>query len=105
MFAARAWVNFNGVTANTPINASGNVSSVTDIAVGSFRVNFTTAMPDTNYSFVGTVRKNDATITGYAGVIMPYLGDGKTTAALDLKSWQASMVLTDYPEVNIVVFR
>ena len=45
------------------------------------------------------------TITGYAGVIMPYLGDGKTTAALDLKSWQASMVLTDYPEVNIVVFR
>lgn len=45
----RAWVNFNGVTTAT-IRASFNVSSVTRTSLGSYTVNFTTAMPDANYS-------------------------------------------------------
>jgi len=48
IFAARAWVNFNG-TGTVAIRASGNVSSITDGGVGTYTVNFTTAMPDTNY--------------------------------------------------------
>jgi hypothetical protein len=47
-YLCRAWVNFNG-TGTPAIRASGNVSSITDIAAGRFTVNFTTAMPDANY--------------------------------------------------------
>ena len=36
------------------IRDDGNVSSVTDNGVGEFAVNFDTAMPDANYSGVGT---------------------------------------------------
>jgi len=52
-YAARAWVNFNG-TGTVAIRASGNVSSITDNGTGDYTVNFTTAMPDANYSVVGT---------------------------------------------------
>ncbi len=46
---AKAWVNFNG-TGTVAIRQSFNVSSVTDSAVGQWTINFTTAMPDTNYA-------------------------------------------------------
>jgi hypothetical protein len=49
VFAARAWVNFDG-TGTVAIRASGNVSSITDNGTGDYTVNFTTAMPDANYA-------------------------------------------------------
>jgi hypothetical protein len=52
-YGCRAWVSFNG-TGTVAIRGSGNVSSITDQAAGQYLVNFTTAMPDGNYSFVGT---------------------------------------------------
>jgi len=45
----KAWVNFNG-TGTVAIRASYNVSSITDNGVGDYTVNFTTAMPDANYT-------------------------------------------------------
>ena len=51
LYAARAWVNFNG-TGTVAIRASGNVSSVTDNGVGNYTINFTTDMEDANYSAV-----------------------------------------------------
>ena len=51
-YGCRAWVNFNG-TGTVAIRASGNVSSITDNGTGDYTVNFTTAMPDANYSFSG----------------------------------------------------
>jgi hypothetical protein len=54
-YFARAWVNFNGSTTPPTVNASGNVSSVTRNSTGQFTVNFTTAMPDANYTSTGTV--------------------------------------------------
>jgi len=48
-FLSRAWVNFNG-QGTVAIRASGNVSSITDNGTGDYTVNFTTAMPDINYS-------------------------------------------------------
>jgi hypothetical protein len=53
IYGARAWVNFNG-TGTVAIRASGNVSSITDNGTGDYTVNFTTAMPDTDYSTVCT---------------------------------------------------
>lgn len=53
VYAARAWVNFNG-TGTVAIRASGNVSSISDNGTGDYTVNFTTAMSDANYSSVVT---------------------------------------------------
>ena len=53
LYACRAWVNFNG-TGVVAIRASGNVSSITDNGTGDYTVNFTTAMPDADYSAVAT---------------------------------------------------
>jgi hypothetical protein len=47
-YSCRAWVNFNG-TGTPAIRGSGNVSSITDNGTGDYTINFTTAMPDTNY--------------------------------------------------------
>ena len=49
VFACRAWVNFNG-TGVVSIRASGNVSSITDNSTGNYTINFTTALPDSNYA-------------------------------------------------------
>ena len=49
--ACKAWVNFTG-TGTVAIAGSYNVSSVTDNGIGDYTVNFTTAMPDVNYSAV-----------------------------------------------------
>lgn len=51
LYAARAFVNFNG-TGSVPIRASGNVSSITDNGVGDYTVNFNAAMQDANYAVV-----------------------------------------------------
>lgn len=49
IYGCRAWVNFNGA-GTVAIRASGNVSSITDNGTGDYTVNFTTAMPDANYT-------------------------------------------------------
>jgi hypothetical protein len=56
----RAWVNFNG-TGTVAIRASLNVSSITDNGVGDYTVNFTTAMPDADYSVSGSMSWSSAT--------------------------------------------
>jgi hypothetical protein len=45
---AKAWVNFAGSTGT--INSSFNVSSITRASAGVYAINFTTAMPNANYS-------------------------------------------------------
>jgi hypothetical protein len=57
-YALRAWVNFNGVGV-VSIRASGNVSSITDNGTGQYTVNFSTAMPDVNYSAVASFNQNN----------------------------------------------
>ena len=52
-YFCRAWVLFDG-TGTVVIRASGNVSSITDNGTGNYTVNFSTAMPDANYSAVAT---------------------------------------------------
>jgi hypothetical protein len=74
-YQCRAWVNFNG-GGTIAIRASGNVSSITDNGVGDFVVNFTTAMPDVNYSSSIMV-SSDASTAAYA-----YLAGTASTAVL-----------------------
>jgi hypothetical protein len=50
----KAWVNFNGTatTTATLIRGAFNVSSIQDNGTGDYTVNFTIAMPDTNYVYI-----------------------------------------------------
>ncbi len=48
----RAWVHFDGY--NNQVDASFNISSVTDVGTGHYKFNFTTAFVDANYSWTGT---------------------------------------------------
>ena len=59
IYAARAWVNFNG-TGTVAIRASGNVSSITDDGTGKYTVNFTEEMEDINYVVSGVTRSDNA---------------------------------------------
>lgn len=57
MYACRAWVNFNGktnVSGSCSINASQGISSVTDLGVGYYKINFLSLMPDINYVASGS---------------------------------------------------
>jgi hypothetical protein len=45
----KAWVNFNG-TGTVAIRSSGNVTSITDVGVGLYTVNFTNNLASANYS-------------------------------------------------------
>lgn len=49
--AAKAWVNFTG-TGTVTINASNNVTSITDNGTGDYTVNFTIAFSSANYCAV-----------------------------------------------------
>jgi hypothetical protein len=68
-YGCRAWVNFNG-TGTVAIRASGNVTSITDNGTGDYTINFTTAMPDTNYSCVGSI-KEGANTTAINSIFTP----------------------------------
>jgi hypothetical protein len=77
-YSARAWVNFNG-TSTVSIRASGNVSSITDNGTGDYTVNFTTAMPDANYTVVTNARSAGSALTG-----TPAYDAINTTAAIKM---------------------
>jgi hypothetical protein len=75
-YGCRAWVNFDG-TGTPAIRASGNVTSITDNGTGDYTVNFTTAMPDANYSVV-TTSTIQAGVSN-AGVVSSVRNTGGTT--------------------------
>jgi hypothetical protein len=105
-YGCRAWVNFNG-TGTVAIRASGNVSSITDNGTGDYTVNFTTAMPDANYSSVVGL----STASGIT-VIAQIASDNSgalitpTTSALRLTSLRRSdAAAADVQHYHIAVFR
>jgi hypothetical protein len=98
-FFPRAWVNFNG-QGTVAIRASGNVSSVTDLGVGVYRVNFTTAMPDANYAVIVSSKEDPGVSWPAAAVV--------TTAAafVDVEIRRSSTnVAFDPSIVCVTVFR
>ena len=87
--AAKAYVNFNGGrNGSFGIRGSFNVSSVTDLGTGDFDINFTTAMANTNYAFVGHANFNRTSTDGRmflsgrarttSKIVVDAIGDGGT---------------------------
>jgi hypothetical protein len=104
VYAARAWVNFNG-TGTVAIRASGNVSSITDNGTGTYTVNFTTAMPDVNYAVSGIAASDSAgelfaVSSGAGPSYVPAVG------SIQLGVRKASdSTASDAAYVNVAIFR
>ena len=116
IYGCRAWVNFNGTRnatdtgastngANVLIRASGNVSSVTRVATGQYTVNFTTAMPDANYSTHATTTSNSSSAFSASTV------DGRTlttTSSVRIVTSFANASNNSYydpDDVSVAIFR
>jgi hypothetical protein len=85
------------------IRASGNVSSVTDNGTGDYSVNFTTAMPDANYSAVMTPCRNATDSNMQAGV---YPQTGYASSNVRLQTRVASTAaLENAFTVSVSIFR
>ncbi len=99
VYACRAWVNFNG-TGTVAIRASGNVSSITDNGTGDYTVNFSTALPDANYSTtVASLNSTTNTSTSNSiNVVAP------TTTAMRMQHLENSAT-TDSSYLNLAFFR
>lgn len=99
IYACRAWVNFNG-TGTVAIRASGNVSSITDSAVGQYVVNFTTAMQDAFYAVHAQVGNLDATGLNGETFVRNF-----ATTSITVFVNNSSGAGADYTAVSVSVFR
>lgn len=117
-FQCRAWVNFDGTrnVTNTGasvvgqpvfIRGSGNVSSVIKTATGAYNVNFTTPMPDANYSFSlgghgNTTSSNNGYPTGAPSVLGGY---SPTTTFLPIRGVNGANGTIDLDTITVSIFR
>jgi hypothetical protein len=101
-YGCRAWVNFNG--SGTPaIRGSGNVSSITDNGTGDYTINFTTAMPDANYSVSGIGQTASAGTT--ANIIALPNGVNPATSSVRIRSLDQNVGFVDPVNVCVSIFR
>ena len=107
VYACRAWVNFNGM-GTVSVRDSGNVSSITDNGVGDYTVNFSTAMPDTNYSINGSASWDDITLNNSHGTAVSPNNESTTyqTSSVNIIIWYpVSANRFDSRYTNVTVFR
>jgi hypothetical protein len=105
--SAKAWVNFNG-TGTVAINASYNVSSITDNGTGDYTVNFTNALADANYCVTTTAMVVSDQGSSYQFGLRTTTNTStapttKTTTAVRLLSRRESDV--DLQNCNVAIFR
>ena len=102
----RAWVNFDGTTGTRRGNF--NVSSVTRTTTATYVVNFTNAMPDTNYSAVGMSGITSGTGATYSYIVYEAISSGqvmsRTTSSIYINVTSGASSGDSY-DVNVAVFR
>ena len=94
-------ISGTSVTIDTQIRESGNVSSITDNGGvgGDYTINFTTAMPDTNYATVGAGSNNSG--NSYTGIQIV----SQSTTGVSVQTWYAAQDKYDALFVPIAIFR
>jgi len=95
VFGCRAWCLFNGTTG--ALTAGGNVTSVTRNGVGDYTVNFTTVMPDTNYSAVASCTQG---ANGYIATI-----GTAATGSVGIRMFGQAGSSQDATSVHVAIFR
>lgn len=106
-YGCRAWVNFYG-TGTPGIRASGNVSSITDHGTGDYSANFTSAMPDSNFST--SLAFSRASSGAFAGNILTdnATGADTTPSAASIRvaiNGGSGLGGRDVSYINVAVFR
>ncbi len=105
IYACRAWVNFNG-TGTVAIRASGNVSSITDNATGNYTINFTTAMPDANYTpVVSTISSIGVDVTLANLFDANGTEEAPTVNGFRVRSARPNTAAVDLSYIMVAVFR
>jgi hypothetical protein len=103
---AKAWVNFNG-TGTVAIRDSFNVSSITDNGTGDYTVNFTTAMPNANYSAVATIQESGGNFSSVATITNSSIASPTTSAVrFTTFGWTGGSTGLNFdpPIVNVSIF-
>jgi len=103
LYMCRAWVNFNG-TGTVAIRGSGNVTSITDNGVGSYAVNLTTALTDTNYACVMATKGSSGAGTPFLPVEHASLA-ARTTSSIAFYVIALNGATPDADVVEVVFFR
>ena len=101
LYPTRAWCNYSGPIST--VIASGNVSSLTDNAVGVHTINFANSMPDAGYAWSYGGKRND-TVTNVLCVFQKNT-DTKASTSLRVNAVQGSWTSIDFPEVTITAIR
>jgi hypothetical protein len=100
-YGCRAWVNFDGF--GTPaIRASGNVSSITDLGTGIYRVNFSTALVDGNYSVVAS---NIGSVNTLYYTFIASNNVANSTTSCQFEAVHQSSSVNDQTSISVAVFR
>jgi hypothetical protein len=99
VYACRAWINFDG-TGTPAERASGNVSSITDGGNGNWRINFSTALPDADYSVVVTSNALPGTRN-----ILGFYREVSTTGYVDVGCMSLTGTASDCTHMNVAIFR
>lgn len=96
----RAWVSFDG-DGTVTIGAAYNVTSITDNGTGDYTVNFTTAMPDSNFVVAG-VSSDAATGQPTTTVII-----SRTTTSVRIETRRANdnNIKEDVDPCTVSIFR
>ena len=99
--SVKAWVNFNG-TGTPAINASYNVSSITDNGVGDYTLNFTTALANANYAASGFAGDSLFSV----GVTLSSWGTyTQTTSAFRFKVYYSLNTTVDATNTHVTIIR
>ena len=103
VYGVRAWINFR--SDNGTIRGKGGLSGVTDLGVGQFRYNFSTSMPDGNYT-VTCNSGNSGSGTSNRNRMSAY---DLTTASFKIDDYDSGVgigpSLTDRQMVHVMVVR
>jgi hypothetical protein len=102
-YGCRAWVNFDG-SGTVSILASGNVTSITDIGVGNYKINYTTSMVDANYSCSSNAVKAGGGPSAINSVGVFFREDGVLAASIEMytMSFSGTSVDPDFVMATIV---
>jgi hypothetical protein len=103
-YGCRAWVNFNG-TGTVAIRASGNVSSITDNGTGDYTVNFSTAMPDTNYSVATSTAGNTNAYLRQVTSNITVASAVRINTFFSADNANTPLALADFDPVCVSIFR
>ena len=96
-YKCRAWVSFNG-TGTVAIRASGNVNSITDLGVGQYQVNYTTAMVDAESAVTYGFNNQVSNVGSHIKT------SGSSSSFIAIQKFENGSV-TDCSYISVVIFR